>query len=92
MRFNFEPIILHCLGLCTQSSGLREVDLEHSPKTGSDKINMLTQGRKTREENQSPNEPLLTGSRLAFEKALHHKTAFDFQKYLYLNIGMKNLI
>ena len=39
---------LYCLGLHTQKPGLREVDLEPSPKRSSDKINMLEKGRKTR--------------------------------------------
>ena len=46
MRSNFQQIVLYCLGLHTQNLGLREVDLEPSPKRGSDKINMQTQGRK----------------------------------------------
>ena len=33
------------LGLCTKNPGLREVDLDPSPKTGSGKINMHKQGR-----------------------------------------------
>ena len=53
MRFNSQQIISYCLGLRTQKPGLREVDLEHSLKRGSDKINMLKQGRKTAEENKS---------------------------------------
>ena len=43
----------YCLGLRTQNPGLREVHLEPSPKRGSDKINMLKQGRKTTEGNKS---------------------------------------
>ena len=53
MRFNSQQIVSYCLGLRTQNPGLREVDLEPSPKRGSDKINMLKQGRKTAEENKS---------------------------------------
>ena len=53
MRFNSQQIVLYCLGLHTQNPGLREVDLELSPKRGSDKINMLKQGRKIAEENKS---------------------------------------
>ena len=53
MRFNFQQIASYCLGLHTQNPGLRDVDLEPSPKRGSDKINMLKQGRKTVEENKS---------------------------------------
>ena len=53
MRFTFQQIVSYCLGLHTQNPGLREVDLEASPKRGSDKINMLKQGRKTAEENKS---------------------------------------
>ena len=47
MRVNFEQIVLHCLDLHTQNPGLREVDLQPSPKRGSDKINIQKQGRKT---------------------------------------------
>ena len=53
MRFNSQQIVSYCLGLRTQNPGLREVDLEPSSKRGSDKINMLKQGRKTVEENKS---------------------------------------
>ena len=52
MRFKFQQILSYCLGLRTQNPGLRDVDLEPSPKRGSDKINMLKQGRKTAEENK----------------------------------------
>ena len=41
MRFNFQQIVSYCLGLHTQNPGLGDVDLEPSPKRGSDKINML---------------------------------------------------
>ena len=47
MRSNFQQIVSYCLGLRTQKPGLREVDLEPSPKRGSDKINMEKQGKKT---------------------------------------------
>ena len=47
MRSNFQQIVSYCLGLHTQNPGLREVDLEPSPKRGSDKINMQKQGRNT---------------------------------------------
>ena len=53
MRFSSQQIVLYCLGPCTHNPGLREVDLEPSPKSGSDKINMLKQDRKTAEENKS---------------------------------------
>ena len=53
MRFNSQQIVSYCLGLRTQNPGLKEVDLEPSPKRGSDKINMLKQGRKTAKENKS---------------------------------------
>ena len=43
-------MVSYCLGLHTQNLRLREVDLEPSPKRGSDKINMLKQGRTTLEE------------------------------------------
>lgn len=41
MGFNSQQILSYLLGLRTQNSGLREEDLEPSPKAGSDKINML---------------------------------------------------
>ena len=53
MRFNSQQIVSYCLGLHTQNPGLREADLEPSPKRGSDKINMLKSGRKTAAENKS---------------------------------------
>ena len=47
MRSNFQQIVSYCFGLRAQNPGLKEVDLEPSPKSGSDKINMQKQGRKT---------------------------------------------
>ena len=44
---------MYCLGLRTQNTGLRKLDLEPSPKRGSDKINMLKSDRKSAEENKS---------------------------------------
>ena len=41
--------ILH-LGLCAKNPGLREVDLDPSPKRGSGKINMHKQGRNNQKE------------------------------------------
>ena len=46
IRFNSQQLVSSCLGIRIQNPGLREVDLEPSPKKGSDKINMLKQGRK----------------------------------------------
>ena len=43
MRSNFKQIVLNFLGLHTQNPGLRQVDLEPSPKRGSDKMNMQKQ-------------------------------------------------
>ena len=53
MRFSSKQIVSYCLAVHKQTPGLREVDLEPSPKRGGDKINMLKQGRKTAEENKS---------------------------------------
>ena len=53
MRFNSQEIVSYCLGLRTQNPELGEIDLEPNPKRGSDKINMLKEGRKTAEENKS---------------------------------------
>ena len=47
MRLNFQQIVSHCLGLGTPNPGLREVDLEPSPKRGRDTIYMQKQGRNT---------------------------------------------
>ena len=53
MRSNSQEIVSYSLGLGTQSPGLREVDLEPSPTRGSDKINMLKQGRNIPKERKS---------------------------------------
>ena len=53
MRFHSQKIVWYCLGLRTQNSGIREVDLEPSAMVGSDKINMLKWARKTAEKNIS---------------------------------------
>ena len=53
MRFTSQQITSYCLGLGTQNPGLKEVDLDPSPKRGSDKTNMLKEGRKIAEENKS---------------------------------------
>ena len=47
MRSNSQKMVSHCLGLHTQNSQLRKVELERSPKRGIDKINMLKRGRNT---------------------------------------------
>ena len=57
---NCKQIVLYFLGLCMQNPWLRQVDLESTPKRGSDNINMLTQERKTTTENNS------------YSKALNH--------------------
>ena len=48
IRSNSQQMVSYCLGLPTQNPGLREVDLEPSPKRGSDNIKMLKQGRNTK--------------------------------------------
>ena len=60
MRFNSKQIISYCLGLRTQNPGLREVDLEPSPKGGSDKINMLKQDRNAQKKTSHFIQPGLT--------------------------------
>ena len=52
-RSNSQQIVLYCLGIRTQKPGLREADLEPSPKRGSDKTNRLRQRRKNTPENKS---------------------------------------
>ena len=51
-RSNSQQILSYCLGQRTQNPGLREVDLEPSPKRGSDKINRLRGRRKNTTENK----------------------------------------
>ena len=64
MRSNSQQNESYCLGLLTQNPGLREVDLELSPKRGSDKINMLKQGRNTQKKASRIMQPgLIYGSR-----------------------------
>lgn len=46
MRYNFQKMVLHALAMHTEH-WVREVDLESTPNRGSDKINMLKQGRNT---------------------------------------------
>ena len=60
MRSNLSQIISPCLGLQTHNPGLKEVDLEPSPNRGSDKINMLQQGRNTQEKASHTVQPGLT--------------------------------
>ena len=47
MRSIAQHIASYCFDLHTQNSGFREADLEASPRSGSEKINMLKQGRNT---------------------------------------------
>ena len=51
---------MYCLGLCTQSPWLREVDFEPSPKGGTDKINKQKQGRNTQKKASRIVQPRLT--------------------------------
>ena len=60
MRSNFQQTISYCLGLHLQNPGLREVDLEPSPKRGSDKINMQNLGRNTQKKASRIVQPGLT--------------------------------
>ena len=60
MRSNFQQVVSYCLGLHTQNPGLREVDLEPSPKRGSDKINMQKLGRNTQKKASRIVQPGLT--------------------------------
>ena len=43
MRYNVQQIVSYCLGLHTQNTGLRQVDLEPSPERVGDRINMEKQ-------------------------------------------------
>ena len=53
MRMNSQEITLYYLGLRRQNPGLREIHLEPRTKKGSDKFNMVKEGRKTAAENKS---------------------------------------
>ena len=57
MRSNFQQIVSHCIDLNTQNPGLREVDLESSPKRGSDKIDRQQQGRNTQKKASCIKQP-----------------------------------
>ena len=61
-------LISYCLGLCTQNPGLREVDLEPSPKRGSDKINRLRPKRKKKQEISRIIQPGLTNENAALRE------------------------
>ena len=64
MRSNFQQIASHCLSLHTQNPGLRDVNLDPSPKRGSDKINMQKQERNTQKKGSCIVQPGFTyGSR-----------------------------
>ena len=52
-RTNFHEIVSYCLGVHRQNPGLRQVDLEPSPKRVSDKINRLNLRRKNTTEKKS---------------------------------------
>ena len=52
-RKKSQQIISYCFGLRTQNAGLREVDLDPSPKRGSDKITRLRPRKKSTTENKS---------------------------------------
>ena len=43
---------MYCISLCTQTPGLREIDLQSSPKRGSDKIDRLRGITKNTTENK----------------------------------------
>ena len=60
MRSNFQQIILYSFNLCTQNPGLREVNLESSLKRGTDKINILKEGRNTQKKTSLVVQPGLT--------------------------------
>ena len=50
-RTNPQQTVSYCLGLHTQNPGLREVDVEHSPKRDSDNVNRLRPRRNNTTEN-----------------------------------------
>ena len=52
-RSNSQQIVFHCFALASQNPGLREVDLEPSPKRVSYKIKTLRPRRKNTRENKS---------------------------------------
>ena len=60
MTCNLLQMVLYCLDLHTQNPGLRQVDFKYSPKSGSDKINMLKQGGNTQKKASRIFQPALT--------------------------------
>ena len=67
-RSNFCQVLLYCVGLRTQNPGLREVDLEPSPKRGTGKINRLRQGRKKQHNTSRIVHPVLSNETLALRE------------------------
>ena len=68
MRFNSQQIILYCLGLRTQKPGLREVDLEPSPKRGSAKITSWNKAEKLQKKTSHIVQPGLTNGSQHLER------------------------
>ena len=68
MRPNFQQFLTYCLCLQTQNPGLRKVDLEPSPKRGSDKIDIVKQGRNTKKKASRIAKPGLTYGSQHLEK------------------------
>ena len=66
-RLNSQQFVLHCLGLYTQNSGLREVDLGPSPKIDSDKIKKAITKKKEHNRKQVL-QPGLTNENPAFRE------------------------
>ena len=67
-RSNFCQVLLCCVGLRTQNPGLREVDLEPSPKRGTGKINRLRQRRKKQHNTSRIVHPVLSNETLALRE------------------------
>ena len=82
MRLNFQQIISYCLGLRTQNPGLREVDLETSPKRGSDKINMQKHGRNTQKKASRIVQPGLTYGSQHFFYPIKESESFNYKTKL----------
>ena len=75
-RSNSQQIVSYCLRLHTQNGGLREVDLQGSPKRGNNKINRLKlRKKKTQQKTSHILQPGLTKQNLALREVHLEPTA-----------------
>ena len=85
MRSNFHRIVLYCLGLHTQNPGLREVDLEPSPKRETNRTRALVSlywSSQSLPLKQSPNQTHTNQTRLDPVRSCRTwKKSYQFPKF-----------